>query len=176
MDFFSRISKLFIIIIVLLFSFNCNSQERAKEKKENLQTVIYSRYGGKPGFNETLTITKDSLKYFSQTRKVVRKAATSGKTISNILLENKYGETTSDILWKNINNSFNLELFKSIENGESRLPVDGTDTQYTVILDSGEKFSIINGQHTEQYKKMIPFFNHIDSLRAKIEKSVTKNE
>jgi hypothetical protein len=56
------------------------------------------------------------------------------------------------------------------------LPVDGSDTEYTVILDSGKEFSIINGQHTEQYKKMITFFNQIDSLKEKIKNRVTKDE
>ncbi|MDR0660954.1 MAG: hypothetical protein LBG19_09195 [Prevotellaceae bacterium] len=60
-----------------------------------------------------------------------------------------------------------LALFKKIQNGHSRLPVDGTDTEFSVITASGKQYSFINGTEDKSFKKPQTFFDLINDLRQK---------
>lgn len=146
--------KSLYFIFLLFLSFSCYSQQNIEKSEQQLVKIIYSNYGGSLGWSETLVITQNSVNYNS-----------------NLLATNKKSRldtTISTDEWNKLVSFFDLKTFKSIHNGPSRLPIDGTDTKYTVVLNSGEKYSFVNGKDLSINKKIISFLELIQSIKKTI--------
>lgn len=149
--------KLAFIIPVLITSQSCQKMNKPEisstVKQEEITSVKLSQYGGMLGFNQTIFITKDSI-----TRE------TSMTAQNDSVKKEKLANTPAN--WEALNSSLNLNDFRKIKNGNSNLPVDGTD-QKIVINTKTTSDSIINGQNDAiNYPKIKKFTDQLNKIRT----------
>lgn len=143
-------------IQLLLFSIMIFSSCRDK-KTETLYPISKISYtiinGGKPGYNSSLIISSDSMKYLEKVNGVVK----------------IYWQKVSKNLWDSLNIVLNLSDFDKIESGLGKEASDGTDT--TVSFEKGgEIHSFTNGQtDAMHYKKISAFMYLIETQLARCE-------
>ena len=88
-----------------------------------IQKIEVVTQGGQLGYYASCTITKDSVIHHSQ--------------MAVDTTQNTYtARTTNTAEWQLLEQSINLEEFKAAQNGESRMPVDGTDTEVAITTNN----------------------------------------
>lgn len=130
----------FITICILLSSClqknnNDKTNNNINEHKvdaEIIKSISISTFGGEMGYYQSLKITTDSLYYNFNLEVDTTKRKSEKKINSHYKLE--------DIV-----NANQLINFAKIKNGESRQPVDGTDTEIEIKTNQ-KTYSIVNGE------------------------------
>jgi hypothetical protein len=122
---------------------------------EKIIQIGYSTMGGDSGAGKEIIITRDSIYYKSYLR---------GNT------ENEYNVPTLPPRWKFLIETFDLNVFKKIENGKSNLYFDGWDDVFYIQTET-EKFVCINGKGGN-YDKLERFFLLIIAQMKELEDSI----
>ena len=129
-----------------------NHYYRAEE--DVINKIEMSTYGGRPGADERLIITKDSVSYFY-------KENLSGKIISK-----KTNNKKND--WNEIVNCFNLKDFAKLKSGKSRQPIDGADTRLTITT-QGKTYSVINFENDPSNERIRSLIQLLKSYQLSLE-------
>ncbi|TCD12118.1 hypothetical protein EZ449_03620 [Pedobacter frigidisoli] len=114
---------------------------------EKIQYISITSWGGERGYHRSLQITSDSLFY---------EFGSAVDTVNNINI-------------KKINSHYKLEdfiavneliNFSKMQSGESRQPVDGTDTEITIKTDTTE-FKVTNAGNNNLWHSVMEKMNAI---------------
>lgn len=102
-----------------------NTVAIAPDPKTAIKSIEVVTQGGQMGYYASCKITKDSVVH------------TSGRAMDST--RNTAGaRATSPSEWQLLTESINLTEFKEAKDGESFLPVDGTDTKVILTTELGE--------------------------------------
>lgn len=117
---------------------------------ENMESLVVEYYGGMRGEKQVMIITKDEISY-------------SYKDLNNEkpLIQK---EPTSAEIWSELNQNFNLNEFRKLKNGASKVVFDGMDYIFTVKGGFGE-LKVTNP--LDHNIEMTKFF---EVLKSKIQK------
>lgn len=133
------------LLPVLLFS--CNTATPPAKTVVNevpavpaIQRIEVSRQGGQLGYHSTCKITPDSV--------------THQLLVGTDSTKNTYfARATNEGEWQMLIQNIDLKEFRAAQNGESRMPVDGTDTEVSIIS-NGETISKTNAQSNAAWSRI----------------------
>ncbi|WP_300673320.1 hypothetical protein [Soonwooa sp.] len=132
----------FLLLLIGLLSCTPTAQ------KTNIKSISVSTYGGDRGYSRSVKITKDSI--FSDTSIAVD--STENSSSKKLNTQYKLQDLVSDA---------QLDELNIIKNGESRQPVDGTDT--SLIIETDKKtLTITNGESSGLWRKIVDKINSFD--------------
>ncbi len=116
---------------------SCHSQDK-KSNTEIIKSISFSTVGGELGYNRTFKMTADSLYFYFNLAVDSTKKRNEKRVNNNYKLE--------DII-----QAEQLISFSKIMNGQSRQPIDGTDTEIKIET-SRNTYSVINGEDNETWE------------------------
>jgi len=132
--------KCLILSAFVIIGCSQKAEELKISKKENpVKSVSIASFGGQLGYSTSIKITRDSL-YYDLNMEV---DSTKRKHIQKPNISYKL----EDLI-----NPDQIMSFSKVKNGESRQPVDGTDTEITIETDKN-KHSVINAWDNEIWQK-----------------------
>ncbi|RZL39305.1 MAG: hypothetical protein EOP00_27870 [Pedobacter sp.] len=126
-------------VLISIFLLSC-SQVNQTQPMEKLQYISITSWGGENGYHRSLQITADSLFY---------EFGSAVDTVNNVNI-------------KKVNSRYKLEDFiaakeltdfSKIQSGESRQPVDGTDTEIKIKTDKTE-YKVINAGNNSKWRNI----------------------
>ncbi len=138
--------KALYLLPLLLFS--CNTATPPAETGGNsvpaatpaIQLIEVVTQGGQLGYHTTCKITKDS---------VTHKLLVGTDTTKNT----SFARATNEGEWQALLQNIDLKEFDAAQNGESRQPVDGTDTEIS-ITSNGERISKTNAHNSAAWTRI----------------------
>jgi hypothetical protein len=135
---------LFLLSLLIL---GCNSAAPPAKTNSNpvaatpvVERIEVVRQGGHLGYHATCRITPDS---------VVHQLLVGTDSTKNTYFARATGEGE----WKMLLQNMDLKAFGAAQNGESRMPVDGTDTEVS-ITSNGETISRTNAQSNDVWSRI----------------------
>ncbi len=131
--------KILLLMFICFVSCTQNSHEN-RIKNEKIKYISISSYGGEMGYKRTFKITTDSL-YFEYSLAVDNTKRRSERKRNSIY-------KLEDIISLN-----DLSSFSSIKDGESRQPVDGSDTKIVIDTKQGN-YIVINAESSSIWEKI----------------------
>lgn len=135
-----------LMLACCAFFFSCSSANQVGQQ-EKIQSISISAFGGELGYHRSLLITSDSIFY---------ELGSAIDTINNKAVKKRNSQyKLEDIMTTN-----QLAKFSKITNGQSRQPVDGTDTSITIKTDSTE-FKVTNGFKDNLWRSVMGKMNAI---------------
>ena len=133
------------LLSFLLFSCNtaappAETVVKAAPATPAIQLIEVDRQGGQLGYHSTCKITKDSV--------------THQLLVGTDSTRNTYfARATGEGEWQMLLQNMDLKEFRDAQNGESRMPVDGTDTEVS-ITSNGQTVSKTNAQSNAAWSRM----------------------
>ena len=133
------------LLPILLFSCNtatppANTNGKPVPATPVIQRIEVSRQGGQLGYHSTCKITPDSV--------------THQLLVGTDSTKNTYfARATNEGEWQMLLQNMDLKEFRAAQNGESRMPVDGTDTEVSIIS-NGETISKTNAQSNAAWSRI----------------------
>ncbi len=137
--------KLLYLLPFLLFSCNtaippAETAGKSTPALPAVQLIEVITQGGQLGYHSTCKITKDSV--------------THQLLVGTDSTRNTYfARATGEGEWQMLLQNMDLKEFQAAQNGESRMPVDGTDTEVSITRD-GERISKTNANNSAAWTRI----------------------
>lgn len=128
------------LLVFIMLIVSCSGTTPA-QKMENITSISMTAWGGELGYHRSLVITPDTLHY---------ELGSSVDTTNNISSKKSNGQYKLD----DIISANQLAKFAKIASGESRQPVDGTDTEIKIKTNLKE-YSVINAGNNNLWRGIL---------------------
>lgn len=112
----------YALLSALLFLYSCSNQPAttAKQEPEKIRTITFNNAGGQLGFSSHLVFTPDSVFYLRHIHMTPE---------SN----DSFRRANTSEAWQALTGDLQLDSFRNAVDGPSVQPVDGIDTEISIL-------------------------------------------